>query len=258
MTALLVVGIQIAMSGHMEGTRMTDEDPTVIDIVDEVLARMLSDGAAEKLQFHDNRVDREYSVLATPDALDKPLVAVAVPGFPERAGVWSYTLLRELRVAESSMEPYFNEFAGTEIGLIALDPNSFGPDRDGGTYSYQLDRVINRLDDNQRFVLLGFSMGGRIVVEFLQEHPELLDQAAALVLIDPMLPNRLRLEKIRTFLENRSLLIASDDEPSSPGKIASVLLDIDAVSFPGIHGEMPNKALGTIMEFLANTVPDGS
>jgi hypothetical protein len=88
-----------------------------------------------------------------------------------------------------------------------------------------------------------------IVVDFLQERPELLDRVSGLVLIDPTLSNRLEVGNIRSLLDNDTLLIASQGEVTSPGEIASVLLEIPKVSFDGIHGEMPHKSLAEIAEF---------
>ncbi len=102
---------------------------------------------------------------------------------------------------------------------------------------------------------MGFSMGGKIVVDFLQGRPELLDRVAGLVLIDPTLSNRLEVGSIRHLLDNDTLLVASQGDVTSPGEIASVLLDIPKTSFPGIHGEMPNKALAEIVGFCEQRKP---
>jgi len=39
-----------------------------------------------------------------------------------------------------------------------------------------------------------------------------------------------------------------------PGEIASALLQIPKNSYPGIHGEMPNKALPQIIEFYSKRI----
>jgi len=98
---------------------------------------------------------------------------------------------------------------------------------------------------------IGFSMGGKILIEFLEQRPELLGRIAGLALLDPFLPNRLRVANIRALLDKDTLLVASEGEQASPGEIASVLLEIPKISFPGIHGEMPNKALSEIIEFFS-------
>lgn len=92
-------------------------------------------------------------------------------------------------------------------------------------------------------------MGGKILIEFLEQRSKLLDRIAGLVLIDPTLPSRLNVRNIPRLLDNDTLLIASQGEVHSPGQIASVLLQIPKISFPGIHGEMPNKALGEVIKF---------
>ncbi|MHC4569613.1 MAG: alpha/beta hydrolase [Planctomycetota bacterium] len=218
-------------------------------IVEKIVADMLAAKVAEKKFYTDERVGKEYWNLVTPGAFEKELVVIAALGYPEQAGVWSYTLLRQSRLSESSMEPYFRAFAERDIGLIAINPNCLSPDIEGDSFIYQLERVATDLGPDQRIVLMGFSMGGKIVVDFLQDRPGLLVRVAGLVLIDPTLSNRLEVGNIRQLLDNDTLLIASKGEDASPGEIASVLLGIPKVSLPGIHGEMPNKALAEILGF---------
>ena len=217
--------------------------------IDEIVARLLTANIAQKKTYTDQRVGKDYWNLITPDAFDKKLIVIAVLGYPERAGVWSYTLLRQSRIDETSMESYFREFAANDFGLVAIDPNCFGPDIDGDTFIYQLQRVIADIPAESKIGLLGFSMGGKILVEFLEQRPELLDRMAGLALIDPTLPNRLKVDNIRSLLDNDTLLIASEGEVDSPGDISSMLLGIGKVSFPGIHGEMPNKSLADVINF---------
>jgi hypothetical protein len=57
------------------------------------------------------------------------------------------------------------------------------------------------------------------------------------------------------LLDNDTLLIASQSDVHSPGEIASILLGIPKISFPGIHGEMPNKALGEVIKFYLKRMP---
>jgi pimeloyl-ACP methyl ester carboxylesterase len=215
----------------------------------QVAADMITANIAREKFYIDKRTGQEYSNLTTPNAFDKRFIAVAVLGYPERAGVWSYTLLRQSRIRESSMESYFHEFAKHGFGLVAIDPNCFGPDIEGDSFIYQLERVVADVTPGKKIGFMGFSMGGKILVEFLERRPELLGRTAGLVLIDPTLPNRLSVGNLRRLLDNDTLLIASQSEDQSPGEIASVLLNIPKISFLGIHGEMPNKALELIIEF---------
>ncbi|MHC4890781.1 MAG: hypothetical protein ACYTEO_15105 [Planctomycetota bacterium] len=228
---------------------MLEDESELKKIAAQVVANMLAADMARKKLYTDQRVGKEYWNLITPNAFDKKLIAIAVLGYPEQAGIWSYTLLRQSHISESSMEPYFREFERHNFGLVAINPNCLGPDIEGDSFIYQLERVVDDIAPDKKIGFIGFSMGGRIVVDFLQQRCELLGRVAGLVLIDPTLPNRLEVGNIRRLLDNDTLLIASQGEDTSPGEIASVLLQIPKISFPGIHGEMPNKALGQIIKF---------
>lgn len=216
---------------------------------EEIVADMVAAGVAEKIVEVDERVGDEYWMLATPGAFEKRLVVVGVLGYPELAGVWSYTLLGQGRISETSMEPYFRKFAGCDFGFVAVNPNCLTADIEGDSFLYQLGKVMERVGEEQRCGLIGFSMGGGMVLGFLDQQPELLERMAGLVLLDPTLPNRLRLNKVRPLLDKDTLLIASKGQEHSPGELASALLNIPAVSLAGIHGEMPNKALSRVVEF---------
>jgi len=228
---------------------MLEDEAELKKIAEQVVANMLAANIALKKLYTDERVGQEYSILITPNAFDKKLIAIAVLGYPEQVGVWSYTLLRQSRIRESSMEPYFHEFAKHDFGLVAINPNCLGPDIEGDSFIYQLERVVADIAPDRKIGFIGFSMGGKILVDFLQQRPELLYRVAGLVLIDPTLPNRLEVGNIRCLLDNDTLLIASQGEVHNPGGIASALLQIPNISFPGIHGEMPNKALAQIIKF---------
>ncbi|MCD6392919.1 MAG: hypothetical protein J7M40_05380 [Planctomycetes bacterium] len=95
-------------------------------------------------------------------------------------------------------------------GLVAIDPNVFGPDMEGETFVYQLDRVVADIGAGQRIGFIGFSMGGKVLVDYLGQRSELRDRTAGLVLIDPTLPNRLDVAGIQPLLDNDTLLIASE------------------------------------------------
>jgi pimeloyl-ACP methyl ester carboxylesterase len=233
---------------------MFENEAELQETTERIVAEMVAAGAAQKKFYIDERLGKEYSNLITPGAFEKELIVIAVLGYPERAGVWSYTLLRQSRIAESSMEPYFHQFGEHGLGLVAIDPNYAGPDIEGGSFVYQLDRVIADISPAKKIGFIGFSMGGKVLVEFLQQRPEILDRVAVLVLVDPTLPNRLNVGHLRPLLDDNTLLIASQSDEPSPGEIASVLLDIPKISYPGIHGEMPNRSLGRIVEFFEQRV----
>jgi pimeloyl-ACP methyl ester carboxylesterase len=234
---------------------MLEDETQLRKTADRLVADMLAANVAQKKFYTDQRLGQDYPNLITPHAFDKKLIAIAVLGYPELVGVWSYTLLRQSRISESSMEPYFHEFGKHHFGLVAINPNFFTPDIEGDSFIYQLEHVVADIGPDKKMGLIGFSMGGKILVEFLDQRPQLLDRTAGLVLIDPTLPNRLKADNIRSLLDNNTLLIASEGEVTSPGEIASALLQIPKISIPGIHGQMPNKALPHVINFYHQCCP---
>ena len=233
-----------------------DSGSNLATLAGQLAESMVARNIAVKVHETDHRASDGYWALTTPGAFGKRLVTVAVLGYPEQVGVWSYTLLKQSRIDESSMEPYFAAFAQNDLGLVAINPNFPAPDMEGSSFLHQLDRALSNIPAESAVGLVGFSMGGRMLVEFLAGRPDVAARTAGLVLIDPTLPNRLSVGDIRSLLNTNTLLVASDGEPESPGKVASALLDIPAISFPGTHGEMPNKALADIVRFLAGRLPE--
>ncbi|MGD8499173.1 MAG: hypothetical protein PVJ86_00915 [Phycisphaerales bacterium] len=234
---------------------MLEDEEELRKTTEHIVANMLAANVAQEKYYTDERVGREYPNLITPNAFDRKLIAIAVLGYPEQAEVWSYTLLRQSRISESSVEAYFHEFARHDFGLVAINPNFFAPDIEGDSFIYQLQRVVADIAADRKIGFIGFSMGGKMLVEFLEQRSELLDRVAGLVLIDPTLPDRLSVGNIRRLLDNDTLLIASQGQVPSPGEIASALLQIPKISFPGIHTEMPNKALAQIIKFYRQRTP---
>jgi len=187
---------------------MLEDETELRKIAEQIVANMLAANVAEKKFYTDQRVGKKYSNLITPNAFDKKLIAIAVLGYPEQVGVWSYTLLRQSRISESSMEPYFSEFARHDFGLVAINPNFFAADIEGDSFVYQLEQVVADIAPDKKIGFIGFSMGGKILVEFLERRCELLDRVAGLVLIDPTLPNQLKVENIDTIATKQSFLEA--------------------------------------------------
>ena len=236
---------------------MIDNDFAKLDkIADDITEELVRSGLAEKIIYEDKRIGKEYFILSTPNALKKKFVSIGILGYPEKVGVWSYTLLKSSKIDQSSMKPYFQLFEKNNWGFIAINPNYFQPDLGGDTFKYQLNQIISDLTPEQKIGLIGFSMGGKIIIEFLNENTEILNQVLGLALIDPTLPNRLHFQNISQLIQKNTLLIASISEYNSPGDIASVLLNIPKKSFEGIHGEIPNKSLPEIIKFYSNRLED--
>lgn len=218
--------------------------------VDTIVGDLISRNLAEKLSFSDTRLSKEYWVLTTPQAFEKKLIVITLLGHPERVGVWSNTLLHQSRIQEASMEPFFREFQRLDVGLLAINPHFFGPDGTGDTYHFQLQQVLEHIPKERQLGLIGFSMGGRVSLEFLEKHPSLIDRLAGLALIDPVLSPELRIEHTRSLLNTSTLLIASQGKGMSPGQTASLMLKIPKITYEGAHGEMPTMSLGKVADFF--------
>ena len=233
----------------MTTTDILDDQGALRAAADDLVAGLLADGVAEKVAFRGSD-DAEYWNLASPDAFSKKLIVIAILGYPEQVGVWSYSLLREGRVDESSMRAYFEGFDKAGIGMIAINPNFPEPDIEGESFHDQLERLVSRIGADHQLGFIGFSMGGKILFEFLQRHEELHARTVGVAMIDPTLPHRIKTDKLRAVLDNKTLLISSENERMSPGKIAEALLEIDSLSFPGVHGEMPSMAIVEVLNFF--------
>ncbi len=177
---------------------MFEDETELRKTAERIVADMISANLAQKKVYTDNRIGKEYFNLITPNAFEKKLIAIAVLGYPEQVGVWSYTLLSQSRIDESSMEPYFNEFAKNDFGLIAINPNCLAPDIEGDSFIYQLERVIADIAADKKIGFIGFSMGGKVLVDFLQQRPEHLGRTAGLVLIAPTVSTSLDVGNSRT------------------------------------------------------------
>ncbi len=227
---------------------MSSEREITCQLVDDMVSR----GIVEKLVESGDRNNDEYWLLASPDALEKEAIVVVAIGYPEIAGVWSYTLLRQERIPETSMEAYFQTLAANGIGMVVINPNCTEPDMEGSSFVCQLEKLFERIPASARVALIGFSMGGGMILRFLDGNPGTIEDICGLVLLDPALPGKLKLGKVRDLLNDRTLLIASEGEDRSPGKIAAMLLGIPAQGIDGIHGEMPAKSHNIIMKFLGD------
>ena len=70
---------------------MFENEAQLRKAAEEIVAQMLADGIAEKKFYTDERLGQEYWNLITPGAFEEKIVVVAVLGYPEIAGVWSFT-----------------------------------------------------------------------------------------------------------------------------------------------------------------------
>lgn len=221
---------------------MNSLDQQAIQIADEIVAG----GLARRVEIKSNT--GTYWYLATPDAYTAQLTVIASPGSPEICGVWSYTLLTMGLLRETSLAAYFESFRHAGLGLIVINPNGNGPDLIGESFIAQFSHAADSLG-SAPFGLLGFSMGGGMALQFIESSSDISGRVAGLALIDPTLPGRIQPRRSTAILRNKTLLISSE-EPMSPGQLAGQLLDLPAVAYPGLHGEMPYKAREAVTAFF--------
>jgi len=220
------------------------------EIINKIIENLLESKLAEKKEFIDDVSGKKYFILLTPDALDKEFVCIIALGYPEKAGVWSNTLLGKNLIDKSSMEPYFRAFNEKNWGLVVINPHFFRPDRTGSKYLYQLDVILDLINSNSKLGIIGFSMGGHQFIEFLGSNKTLLSRIVGIVLIDPAVFKSIDKNLIKDMKEKTIIFAAKDiKDIKSLGNIAANMFDLPAIKIDGIHGEIPNKSLDKIIEF---------
>ncbi|MEW6335483.1 MAG: hypothetical protein AB1558_14575 [Thermodesulfobacteriota bacterium] len=196
-------------------------------------------------------------------------VVVACSGYPEHAGVWSYTLLDKsagdpVWLDKTTMEPYFRDLHDTDTALIVLNPHAQElkqiPDASIGIYLSQLQHLFDHLasarGDGMRSVLLGFSLGGEVVLRFLHSHPYHIRFARGLVLIDPVPPSIRRpvMSPELSALVDQASFYGFGDLEGNPGELVEYTKKILQITPELVscryHGEMPNLVWPRIRQRL--------
>jgi len=207
-----------------------------------------------KQTYRDLEKNQDYYLISTPDVFEKDHIFIIVSGHPEIAGVWSNTLLSEGRIEESSMESYFKAFSKENWGLVALNPHYIEDDLIGNNYFNQLGKIIEVAPPESRFGFIGFSMGGRIIYDFLNINKRLVQKVTAIAQIDPVIQSFKWDKNIINSLENRTILFASSTDQYRFGVMASKLLEISSIPLEGIHGALPSRCLENIVKFFMTQV----
>ncbi len=207
-----------------------------------------------KHTYRDLEKKQKYYLISTPDVFEKENLFIIVSGHPEIAGIWSYTLLSQGRLEESSMESYFKAFHKENWGLLALNPHLIEDDLVGTNYFNQLKKIINVMKPNSRFGFIGFSMGGRIIYDFLNNNKNLIKKVIAIVQIDPVIQSFNWDKQIIKFLEKRTILFASSTDQYRFGIIASTILGISSIQVEGIHGILPSQCLKRTIDFFRTKI----
>jgi hypothetical protein len=207
-----------------------------------------------KQTFRDSEQKQDYYLLSTPDAFKKKNLFIIVSGHPEIAGVWSHTLLSKGRLEESSMESYFEAFYKENWGLLALNPHLIVDDLIGTNYFNQINKVLDLIKPKIRFGFIGFSMGGRIIYDFLNDNKNLIKKVIGIAQIEPVIQSFTWDIEIIKSLEERTLLFASSTDQYRFGIIASTILGIPNIQVEGIHGAIPSRCLEQTIKFFRDQV----
>ena len=184
------------------------------------------------------------------------IIVIVCSGWPEVAGVWAYSLLEEsIRrnelLAKTTMAPYFRELPGN-VGLIVLNPHAESlktpPEASIPIYLSQLVHLYQIViqPEKQKIVLLGYSLGGEVILQFLQKYSGYAEKTHQLIFIDPTPPSigRRNLNpKVRQLVE-QAIFYGLSDQNGHPGEFAEftkMRLRIQPTLVPcDTHGAMPN------------------
>lgn len=224
------------------------------EIAEKIEGRLLEKGIIVKVEFRDDENLKSTYLISTPSAFKKKYLFIIVPGYPEIAGVWSFTLLSQDKLTESSMESYFIEFDRENWGLVALNPHYINGDLEGINYFNQLAYITQNLKPKTKFGFIGFSMGGRIIYDYLNKNKKILENLIGIVQIDPVIQSLNYDSNFMRSLVDRTILFASSTDKYQFGLKASILLNIPNIPIEGIHGILPSKCLGKIIDYFKNQV----
>lgn len=202
---------------------------------------------------------------ATPDIESKEHIMLVCSGFPEYAGAWSYTFLEESvskpdMFRKTTMAPYF-ETLPENMGMVIINPHAIElkipPEESIPLYLSQLKHVYTHLmGPKKRFYLFGFSLGGDVILRFLQENSHYVENTEKLIFIDPSPPKvgRRKLKPEVANLLDTALFYGLCDTEGNPGEFAEIarmrlkvkpkLIECD------VHGAMPNLVWPLIQKQL--------
>ena len=183
-------------------------------------------------------------------------IVIVCSGYPEMAGAWAYSLLEKSSthpelLETTSMAPYFRKIPDN-VGLVVLNPHEeelkSPPDASIPIYLSQLVQLYQYFSqrENTRLILLGFSLGGDVILRFLQNYPTYADKTYKLIFIDPTPPSIGRRKLAPKVLElvDQALFFGLCDQEGRPGEFAEftkMRLKIQPDLIPcESHGQMPN------------------
>jgi len=92
-------------------------------------------------------------------------------------------------------------------------------------------------------------MGGRPILEYLDNKKDILSRIIGLVLIDPEVPEEIKTAQLSEIIKERTFLVAGEGEHAL-GEGAAKFLQIPYISIGGIHGAIPNKVVNDVVNFF--------
>ncbi|MBF0279617.1 MAG: hypothetical protein HQM13_17595 [SAR324 cluster bacterium] len=219
---------------------------------DQILQELLAEGLVKTVMVPGLKIE----LPASANIEHVQSVMFVCSGYPEIAGVWSYSLLEQSMkqkelLEKTSMAPYFRE-TPENVGLIVLNPHvhelKSPPETSIPEYLFQLDQLYNFFNrsKNVKIILLGYSLGGEVILRFLQENLSFVEKTHKLIFIDPTPPSigRRKLENGVLELVDQALFYGLCDGDGNPGEFAEftkMRLKIQPNLIPcQSHGEMPN------------------
>jgi pimeloyl-ACP methyl ester carboxylesterase len=192
--------------------------------------------------------------LASPGVTSFDRLLLVVSGVPEAAGVWSHELLSLDRVEESSMRNYFLMTQKNNWAMLVLNPHAEG-EANRQAYRRHLDATLGflALEESRRLIkILGFSAGGTVVTEYLNQKPHVAERIDSLILVDPVAPTLKKStisHELRDLLD-RSVLYGMKDTADTPAPwaaLAGSILGIPVNTVEAqLHGELPHRLLGEV------------
>lgn len=240
-----------------------------LDLLNRKASKVLQELKKEGIVKYFSVPGENVSLPATSNIETAKCILVVCSGYPEHAGVWSYTLL-EKSIEEpewfkkTSMEPYFRDLYNTDIGLIVLNPHAEElkriPDASLDIYLSQLQQLFNYICSTWaigvKFVLLGFSLGGEVVLRFLHTYPRYTEFTKGLILIDPVPPSirRPNMGSELSALVDKTSFYGFGDLKGHPGELTEYTQKILQITPEVVscqyHGEMPNLVWSRIFQSL--------
>lgn len=240
-----------------------------LDLLNHKASKVIKELEKEGIAKYFSVPGENVSLPATSNIETVECIVMVCSGYPEHAGVWSYTLL-DKSVEEpgwfkkTSMEPYFRDLYNTGIGLIVLNPHVEElkriPDASLDIYLSQLQQLFNYIYSTRavgvKFVLLGFSLGGEVILRFLHTYPRYTEYIKGLILIDPVPPSisRPNMSPELSALVDKMSFYGFGDLKGRPGELTEFTQKILRITPEVVscqyHGEMPNLVWPRIFQSL--------